>query len=757
MRYNPEASKAIQTAVNKAVTEGYDLLVLEHLLYVLADSPSVREVLENLSVSVDALKKDLADYLDQNISKKSFGSPRQSSAFSQLTQSLVISIVGNSGRQEIEATDLLVGFYAFTDSYAKYYLEKNGAYKEDVYTEITQLRQEKIFNGDESSQEDSQNGQSKKQDEYLINLNEKAKHSKIDPVIGREYEIERVIQILSKRKKNNAILVGEPGVGKTAIAEGLAKKIVEGSVHESIKGSTVFSLDLGALTAGTKFRGEFEARLKKAIKKVSSTKNAILFIDEIHTLIGAGATGGGSMDAANLLKPALANGDISCIGATTYKEYRNHFEKDAALTRRFEKVDVVEPSIEDSTKILVGLKDYYEDHHGVKYSDEAIKASVELSAKYISNKFLPDKAIDIMDEAGVVVKLDSNLDDKTVKLEHVEKVIAKVARLPEKTVVGSETDKVKNLRGDLKNIIFGQEEAIDKVVNSIQLAKSGLRRPTKPIGSFLFCGPTGVGKTELAKQLAQNLGYNFVRFDMSEYMSKHEVAKFTGAPPGYVGYDQEGALTSAVIKNPSSVILLDELEKAHPDIWNILLQVMDHGTLTDNYGKKADFKQAIVIMTSNVGVQEFNQSSIGLILQDEKDKKPTKEIERTFPPEFRNRLDALVWFNKLNEKTIKEVLNKNLMQLDLMLLEKNVAISYTEELKDWLAKKGYDPLMGARPMARLIEEKVSLPLSGEILFGKLVNGGKVEVSLENDEVKFTFKEKATKKKGKKEVIVESKD
>jgi ATP-dependent Clp protease ATP-binding subunit ClpA len=744
MKYSKAAEIAIKQSLVFASKIQSELLTPEHLLYVLTDDSDVNEILETLSFDIPKLKNELETYLLENVqSLRPNTYPQRIASYEAVAKTWPTTYVEKSGRNTVETTDMLLSIYWLQDSMAKYLLSQY-ATMEELVQEVAEQKQKRIFGGEgDANNADSSNSGSKKEVEYLIDLNEKARNSKIDPVIGREDEIDRAMHILIKRKKNNVILVGEAGVGKTSIAEGLAKKIVEGDVHDALKNHVIFSLDLGALTAGTKFRGEFEERLKKTIKKVKSTPNAVLFIDEIHTIIGAGSAGG-SQDAANLLKPALSSGEISCMGATTYKEYRNHFEKDAALSRRFEKIDIEEPSQEDTIKILVGLKDYYEKHHGVKYTDDALRAAVELSSKYITNRFLPDKAIDIMDEAGVTVKLNSQIKEKIVSLEVVEKVISKVARIPEKTIIGSEREKVKNLKADLGRVVFGQEEAIDKLVSSIQLAKSGLRRPNKPVGSFLFCGPTGVGKTEVAKQIAASMGYNFVRFDMSEYMQKHEVAKLIGAPPGYVGFDQEGALTGAVIKNPSSVILLDELEKAHPDIQNILLQVMDNGSLTDNYGKKADFRQSIIIMTSNAGTSEVNQKVISFT-DPVQNAKPTQEIERTFAPEFRNRLDALVWFNRLGEKTIKEVLDKNLMHLDMMLVDKKVVITYTDALKNWLAKKGYDPLMGARPMARLVEEKIALPLSSEILFGKLTEGGSVEASLEEDKVKFVFTESKNKK------------
>lgn len=746
--YSKDVELIINEAYLIALQNASEYCVREHLLLRLIKNKKIQSIFTEMGVDSNQLTADLQNYISQKI-PKSFGpndKPKVTEDFNSLLK-VALQYAVTSGKPVIHVEDLLISFFYIKDSYAKYFLEKNGLYQEDI-ADLLNLtpREEDNMGNNGFGPFDQQQGQQDRQDKdlgsYLINLNEKALKNKIDPVIGREEEIERVIHILVRKKKNNPILAGEPGVGKTAIAEGLAKKIAEKNVHESLLGYTVYSLDLGGMTAGTKYRGEFEARLKKVVDKIKKDPKSILFIDEIHTIIGAGAAGGGSLDASNILKPALASGELKCIGATTYKEYRNVFEKDAALSRRFQKVDVSEPSVEDTKKILMGLKKYYEDHHKVEYKESALQLAVELSAKYITDRFLPDKAIDVIDEAGAYVKLSSS---KEVNEEVVEKVISKIAKIPERQVVKSEKDKIKDLKSNLEMRIFGQEEAINLLVDSILLSKSGLRDSNKPIGSFLFCGPTGVGKTEVTKQLAVSLGVNLVRLDMSEYMEKHNVSKLIGAPPGYVGYEQEGVLSSAVTKHPHSIILLDELEKAHPDVMNIMLQIMDNGFLTDNYGKKIDFRQSIIIMTSNVGSAEVNTKRLGLVA-DDTPSKPTAAIERAFLPEFRNRLDAIVWFNSLNEKTIKEVLDKNLVTLSSMLLEKNVTISYTEEAKNWLAKKGYNPQMGARPMARLIQEKIKTPLSKEILFGKLEKGGIVSVDLKNEELVFSYSAKKERKK-----------
>ena len=743
MLYSKDAEKVINEGYTLALNNNNQYYTSDHLLLRLLENQKIINIFDTLNADIETLKSDMYSYINSKIPKHS-GVVRQI----PLTEELNILIksahtyaVGN-GRDKVEVEDILMSYYFFQESFARYSLEKNGLMSGDLKEYFVELFAQKVQqNDDEEFDQSGEPGKAGPQLNFLINLNQKAKDNKIDPVIGRDHEIDRVIHILVRKKKNNPLLVGEPGVGKTAIAEGLAKKIIDGTVHESLAGSTIYALDMGAMTAGTKFRGEFEARLKKVLDKLKKEPKSILFIDEIHTIIGAGASSGGSLDASNILKPALASGEIKCIGATTYKEYRNVFEKDAALSRRFQKVDVSEPTPEDTKQILFGLKKHYEDFHKITYTEKALGLAVDLSVKYVTDRFLPDKAIDVVDEAGAFAKLTGH---KEVTEEIVEKVIAKIAKIPERQIVKSEKDKVRELKSNLEMSIFGQEKAIDSLVDAILLSKSGLRENNKPIGSFLFCGPTGVGKTEVTKQLASQLGVNFVRLDMSEYMEKHNVSKLIGAPPGYVGYEQEGVLSSAVSKNPHSVILLDELEKAHPDVWNILLQIMDNGFLTDNYGKKIDFRQAIIVMTSNIGTAEISTRSLGFVTQQQVSV-PTQSIEKAFSPEFRNRLDAIIWFNSLNEKTIAEVLDKNLILLDSMLMQKKISISYSKEARAWLAKNGYNPQMGARPMARLVQDKIKVPLSKEILFGKLESGGSVTVDMKDNDLVFTFTQKKEKK------------
>lgn len=745
MTNREEMLKIVEEAAVIASQNNNEVCTKEHLLLRLLQNEKIMELFNDLNADIVMVELELTRYINERVPKAmrtlSSGhiNPKVSQDFYQTLEFAQQNALG-SKRPEATVYDLLIGFYYYNESFVRSTLEKSGL----TIPDLRQYFYEKFNYQAEPVQrsEGSETGQGKLN--YLINLNEKVLNKKIDPVFGRDQEIDRVIHILVRKKKNNPILTGEPGVGKTAIAEGLAKKIVEKTVHKNLLDYTIYSLDMGSMTAGTKFRGEFEARLKKVIDKLSKEPKSILFIDEIHTLVGAGGSGNGGLDAANILKPALSSGDIKCIGATTYKEYRNIFEKDAALSRRFQKVDIVEPSIKDTKLIMQGVKKYYEDFHGVTYTDKALEASVDLSAKYITDRFLPDKAIDLIDEAGAYCKLE-NPALKEVTESMIEKIVAKIAKIPEKQIVESEKEKVKGLEEKLESVIFGQDKAIKTLVDSILLSKSGLRDTNKPIGSFLFCGPTGVGKTELTKQLAKNLGINFIRLDMSEYMEKHNVSKLIGAPPGYVGYEQEGLLSGQITKSPHSVILLDELEKAHPDVWNILLQIMDNGFLTDNYGKKIDFRQSILVMTSNIGSDEISTKRVGLI-DENKIEKPTMSIERAFSPEFRNRLDAIIWFNSLDEKNIRNVLEKNLIELKNMLEEKKISISYSDLVKDWLVKNGYNPSMGARPMNRLIQEKIKTPLSKEILFGKLENGGEVFVDLINNELIFSYKKSNKRKK-----------
>jgi ATP-dependent Clp protease ATP-binding subunit ClpA len=717
-----EVSQVLNFSGNLAAESFLSLVLTEHILIALLARDDIKKVIRSGGGNPERLVFNLKKYLLEDVLPEtgvvSVEDIVLSSAVTKLINSSIVQ-ARSAGKKEITPFDVLVSFYECdpADCFATYFL----------ITELSRSKAVKAIANFTTSEVTEAK-------DYLENLNEKAQKGKIDPIVGRESEIKRVIQVLCRRKKNNPILVGEPGVGKTAIAEGLALKIVNGQVPDLLKDSVVLSLDIGQLMAGTKYRGEFEEKMKDMLKTVKAIPNSILFIDEIHTIIGAGAVSGGALDSANMLKPLLTQGQLKCLGATTYKEYNNIFEKDAALARRFQKVDVVEPSVEDTISILNGLKSHYEKHHGVTYKSGAIKAAVELANRHIHDRFLPDKAIDVIDEAGSALKL---IGEKVVTVDVIERTIAAMAKIPEKSVSTEKKTKLKTLGEELKLKIFGQDDAVSSVVSAIELSNSGLRSGEKPIGSFLFCGPTGVGKTELCKQLAEKLTIPFVRFDMSEYGEKHTVSRLIGAPPGYVGFDQNGLLTEAVRKNPHSVILLDEIEKAHSDIWNILLQVMDHGTLTDNNGRKADFKNCILIMTSNVGAQEMSRRSLGLnSQQDQLNKKPTKAIEQTFSPEFRNRLDAIVYFNSLSKTNIESVLEKYLVELSKQLALKNVEIIVDAAAKAWLISNGYDPLMGARPMDRLIQDKIKRKLAPEIIHGSLEKGGVVKVVVENNELKF---------------------
>lgn len=736
MMISSNLQKAINDSVTLASSYNHEYCLREHLLFSLLMQDRIRAVVVKCGANPDEIKRELHDYLEKNVEPKldPLSPIKVTVSFDRLIQQSAIS-VNSAGKSEIEVTDVLVSMLQSEECFGRFSLEKNGVTRYKVVKALTES-ETSSSNGVNPPPSPNTSFMAPSLD-FLVDLNERAKMGKVDPLIGRELEVERVVQILCRRKKNNPILVGEPGVGKTSIAEGLALRIETKNVPPALEGSKIYSLDLGMMMAGTKYRGDFEERMKEVIKRIRGEKGAILFIDEIHTIIGAGAVGGGSLDAGNMLKPVLTSGDFKCIGSTTYKEYSTIFEKEPALSRRFQKVDVNEPSVEDTVKILTGIKVDLENHHKVKFTSAAIKSAVLLSNKYITDRFLPDKAIDILDEAGSMVYLQGGT---TVNENMIEKTISKIARIPEKTVTRSQRDKLLGLEKDLKSKIFGQDQAVSAVVSAIELASSGLRSGEKPIGSFLFAGPTGVGKTELCKQLALSLGVKFVRFDMSEYMEKHSVARLIGAPPGYVGYDQGGLLTDEVRKNPNSVILLDEIEKAHPDVWNILLQVMDHGTLTDNNGKKADFRHSVLVLTSNVGARESSKRSLGLVASPvEKDTSTAnRAIESSFSPEFRNRLDAIVWFNSLAKTTIIEVVDKYLKEVKTQLEQKGVTIAFSVEAKTWLATKGYDPSMGARPMIRLIQDKVKRPLSSEILYGQLEFGGHVEVGVENSELKFEY-------------------
>jgi ATP-dependent Clp protease ATP-binding subunit ClpA len=744
-----ELEVSLHMAFVEARQARHEFITVEHLLLALLDNPSAAEVLRACACNIEDLRKNLQNFIADNtpiLPPNSEADTQPTLGFQRVIQRAIMHVQSTSnGKKEVTGANVLVAIFGEKDSHAVYYLHQQGVTRLDVVNFISHGIT-KSGQGEERAKpaaEQEQEGEGKDQpsplEQYTQNLNALAKDGKIDPLIGREPEVERVIQVLCRRRKNNPLLVGEAGVGKTAIAEGLAWRIVKGDVPEILEKSNVYSLDMGALLAGTKYRGDFEQRLKAVLKQLKANTNAILFIDEIHTLIGAGSASGGTLDASNLLKPALASGALKCIGATTYNEYRGIFEKDHALSRRFQKIDVVEPTVQQTIEILKGLKSRFEEHHGVKYSSGAITAAAELSAKFINDRHLPDKAIDVIDEAGAAQRiLPKSKQKKTIGKGEVEEIIAKIARIPPQTVSSDDRAQLKNLDRNLKNVVFGQDPAIEALSAAIKMARSGLGKPEKPIGSFLFSGPTGVGKTEVAKQLAFTLGIELIRFDMSEYMERHAVSRLIGAPPGYVGFDQGGLLTEAISKKPHAVLLLDEIEKAHPDIFNILLQVMDHGTLTDNNGRKADFRNVIIIMTTNAGAETLQKTAIGFTNTREAGDEMA-DIKRMFTPEFRNRLDATISFKALNEDVILRVVDKFLMQLEDQLHEKKVDIVFTDALRAHLAKKGFDPVMGARPMARLIQDTIRKALADELLFGKLVSGGRVEVDVDADgNVKLDF-------------------
>lgn len=771
----------LNRAIKRANEKRHEFLTLENVLLSMLEDETVGEVLVECGANIGDLRKELQEFLDEDnnfsllsadeiseLNRKQFGSdqlreiarengilyqPEISLSLQRVIQRAAIHIQ-SSGKKSIQAINLLVAMFSEKESHATYFLERQGVSRIDVVEKISHSSDRPVNGHQEEGTIETGSGDTfRKEDKYekalsefTTNLNELARQGKIDPIIGREDEIQRIIQILCRRRKNNPILVGDSGVGKTAIAEGLAKAIVEEKVPSLLAKTTVYSLDMASLLAGTKFRGDFEERLKLvllALEKHNDTHGSILFIDEIHTIIGAGATSGGSLDASNLLKPALSRGTIRCMGSTTFDEYRKYFEKDQALNRRFQKVDVLEPSIEDSIAILRGLKGKFEEHHQVKYSDEVIRSSVELSHKHISDRKLPDKAIDVMDEVGAYLRLspERGVKGAEVTLEDVEMIVAKIARIPQKSITVNEKEKLRYLDRDLKMMISGQDQAIERVSNALILSRSGLGSSDRPIASFLFAGPTGVGKTELARQLANIMGINFVRIDMSEFMEKHTVAKLIGAPPGYVGFEQGGVLTDAIHKSPYSVLLLDEIEKAHPDVFNILLQVMDHGALTDSNGRTSDFRNVILIMTSNAGAKEMEAGSIGLAGAREGEINSAKRdlaIRNYFTPEFRNRLDAIITFNKLNTTNIEMVVSKFLIELEGQLIERKVEFEVTSAAKNWLAQNGYDDKLGARPIARLISDRIKKPLAHEILFGKLERGGKVTVDIKNEDLSFIF-------------------
>jgi ATP-dependent Clp protease ATP-binding subunit ClpA len=742
-----ELEVSLHMAFMDARQKRHELITVEHLLLAMLDNPSAAEVLKACGSNIDVLRNELTQYIDDHtptISGEDEVDTQPTLGFQRVIQRAMLH-VQSSGKKEVNGANVLVAIYGEKDSHAVYFLHQQGITRLDVVNFIahgvSKLNEGDTQKTSPEQENDQESSSSKALETYTINLNKMVLAGKIDPLIGRDSEIERVIQTLCRRRKNNPLLVGEAGVGKTAIAEGLAKRIVDKEVPSILENTIIFSLDMGTLLAGTKYRGDFEQRLKSVMKQLNEQKDAILFIDEIHTLIGAGSASGGTLDASNLLKPALSNGSIKCIGATTYQEYRTVFEKDHALTRRFQKIDVNEPSILDTINILKGLKSRFEKHHNVKYSVAAINSAAELSAKYINDRHLPDKAIDVIDEAGAAQRiLPKNKQKKVITNKEIEDIVAKIAKIPPKNISNDDKNALKNLERDLKAVIFGQDKAIENLASAIKMTRSGLGMPNKPIGNFLFSGPTGVGKTEVARQLAYILGIELVRIDMSEYMERHAVSRLIGAPPGYVGFDQGGLLTESVNKQPYCVLLLDEIEKAHPDIFNILLQVMDHGSLTDSNGRKTDFRNVTLIMTTNAGAESLSKTSMGFT-QSKKTGDEQAEIKRLFTPEFRNRLDATVSFSPLSHDVILKVVDKFLMQLEDQLHEKKVDATFTDSLKSYLAKNGFDPSMGARPMSRLIQDTIRKALADELLFGKLTNGGNVIIDIDsNDKVKLIFEE-----------------
>jgi ATP-dependent Clp protease ATP-binding subunit ClpA len=745
-----ELEVSLHMAFVDARQQRHEFITVEHLLMALLDNPSASEVLRACAANIEDLRKALAQFIKDNtptVGGSDEVDTQPTLGFQRVIQRAIMHVQSTgSGKKEVTGANVLVAIFGEKDSHAVYYLHQQGVTRLDVVNFIAHgikkseppepTKGEGKPEGDQSPSDEGDaqvggaGGKASPLEQYTQNLNAAAREGRIDPLIGREHEVERVIQVLCRRRKNNPLLVGEAGVGKTAIAEGLAWRITESAVPEVLEGCTVYALDMGALLAGTKYRGDFEQRLKAVLKQLKEQPGAILFIDEIHTLIGAGAASGGTLDASNLLKPALSSGQLKCIGATTFVEYRGIFEKDAALSRRFQKVDVVEPTVSQTIEILKGLKSRFEEHHAVKYATAALEAAAELSAKFINDRFLPDKAIDVIDEAGAAQRiLPAGKRKKTITRAEVEDIVSKIARIPPASVNNDDRGKLKTLERDLKNVVFGQDPAIEALAAAIKMARSGLGKPDKPIGAFLFSGPTGVGKTEVAKQLAYTLGIELIRFDMSEYMERHTVSRLIGAPPGYVGFDQGGLLTEAVTKKPHAVLLLDEIEKAHPDVFNVLLQVMDHGTLTDNNGRKADFRNVILVMTTNAGAETLQRATIGFTNAREAGDE-MGDIKRLFTPEFRNRLDGIIGFKSLDESIILRVVDKFLLQLETQLAEKKVEASFSDALRKMLAKKGFDPLMGARPMQRLIQDTIRRALADELLFGRLVDGGRLCVDVD---------------------------
>ncbi len=749
----PSLSRSLEQALHHAIKlasdRHHEYATLEHLLLALMDDPDASQVMKACNVDMDVLRKSVQKYIEEDLATLVMDESEEAkptTGFQRVVQRAVLH-VQNSGRDEVTGANVLVALFTERESHAVYFLQEQNMNRLDAVSYISHgiakrpgMSQPKQVRGAEEEEENEK--QTKQGTEaleaYCVNLNEKAKSGKVDPLIGRTAEVERTIQILCRRQKNNPLFVGDPGVGKTAIAEGLARKIIRGEVPDVLRGSVIYSLDMGSLIAGTRYRGDFEERLKTVVKELENLKGAILFIDEIHTVIGAGATSGGAMDASNLLKPALAAGTLRCIGSTTYKEYRQYFEKDRALVRRFQKIDVSEPTVEDSIKILMGIKSYFENYHKLRYTADAIKAAVELSAKYINDRKLPDKAIDVIDELGASqMLLPESRRKKVVNVRDVEEIVAKIARIPAKSVSKDDAEALRTLEADLGRVVYGQDAAIHALSSAIKLARAGLRQPEKPIGSYLFSGPTGVGKTEVAKQLARVLGVEFLRFDMSEYMERHTVSRLIGAPPGYVGFDQGGLLTDGIDQHPHCVLLLDEIEKAHGDLFNILLQVMDHGKLTDHNGKKIDFRNVVLIMTTNAGASDAAKDAIGFG-RGKREGEDEEAIKKLFTPEFRNRLDTTISFAPLTRATIDKVVEKFVLELEAQLADRDVTFDLTPEATRWLGEKGYDDAFGARPLARVIQDNIKKPLADEILFGKLKGGGTVRVLLDREKDRLAF-------------------
>ena len=744
---NKDLEISLNLAFRQAKESRHEFMTVEHLLLALLDNPSAIEVLGACGADLNIIRTSLLEFIKETTPvipvEEDERETQPTLGFQRVLQRAVFH-VQSSGKSEVNGANVLVAIFSEQESQAAYILKKSDISRLDIVNFISHgiakiegsTSSSNVEEGEQVTEEEPRTIEN-----FSVNLNEEALKGNIDPLIGRDSELERTLQVLSRRRKNNPLFVGEAGVGKTAIAEGLANLIVAGKVPEFLKDATIYSLDMGALLAGTKYRGDFEKRFKALLKDLESDDNAVLFIDEIHTIIGAGAASGGMLDASNLIKPLLSAGKLRCLGSTTYQEYQSIFEKDRALARRFQKIDIVEPSVEDTTKILQGLKEKYESHHGIRYTNGALRAAAQLSAKYINERFLPDKAIDVIDEAGARQQLVvASKRKKTISISDIEAIVAKIARIPEKSVSSTEKDSLKNLDRNLKLVVFGQDNAIEELTSVIRLSRAGLGSEEKPVGSFLFAGPTGVGKTEITQQLAKILGVELLRFDMSEYMEKHAVSRLIGAPPGYVGYEQGGLLTDAVLKHPHAVVLLDEIEKAHEDVYNILLQVMDHGTLTDNNGRKADFRNIILVLTTNAGVQETVRQSIGFKQQDHS-LDAMSEINKVFSPEFRNRLDNIVWFNHLDGEVIQQVVDKFIVELQVQLDEKGVSLELTRDAKKWLAEHGYDKSMGARPMSRLIQEKLKKELANELLFGELTNGGVAKVGVKKDKLVISYENK----------------